>query len=115
MIPEKSKYCRYLKSAEDSLKKALLVDNYTNRSFTITTKISKSAKYPVRSPIKIINGANYESDASELNTVVSFCWRVAVSTSMAQNNLDMFFNVAEPSQRFIFIFFVNFSVVNYFQ
>ena len=68
MIPEKSKYCRYLKSAEDSLKKALLVDNYTNRSFTITTKISKSAKYPLRNPIKIINGANYESDASELNT-----------------------------------------------
>ena len=47
--------------------------------------------------------------------MVSFCWRVAVSTSMAQNNLDMFFNVAEPSQRFIFIYFVNFSVVNYFQ
>jgi hypothetical protein len=68
MSKDKSKYCRYLKSAEDSLKKALLVDNYTNRSFTITTKISKSAKYPVRSPIKIINGANYESDASELNT-----------------------------------------------
>jgi hypothetical protein len=68
MSKEKSKYCRYLKSAEDSLKKALLVDNYTNRSFTITTKISKSAKYPVRNPIKIINGANYESDASELNT-----------------------------------------------
>ena len=46
----------------------MLVDNYANRSFTITTKISKSAKYPVRNPIKIINGANYESDASELNT-----------------------------------------------
>ena len=44
---EKSKYCRYLKSAEDSLKKALLVDNYTNRSFTLTTKISKSAKYRI--------------------------------------------------------------------
>ena len=68
MSKEKVKYSRYLKSAEDSLKKALLVDNYTNRSFTITTKISKSAKYPVRNPIKIINGANYESDASELNT-----------------------------------------------
>ena len=65
MSKDKSKYCRYLKSAEDSLKKALLVDNYTNRSFTITTKISKSAKYPVRNPIKIMNGANYESDASD--------------------------------------------------
>ena len=62
MSKEKVKYSRYLKSAEDSLKKALLVDNYANRSFTITTKISKSAKYPVRNPIKIINGANYESD-----------------------------------------------------
>jgi hypothetical protein len=45
----------------------LLVDNYTNRSFTVTTKISKNAKYRIRSPIKIINGANFESDASELN------------------------------------------------
>ena len=70
MSKEKLKYCMYLKSAEDSLKKALLVDNIisiTNRSFIFTTKISKSAKYPVRNPIKIINGANYESDASELN------------------------------------------------
>jgi hypothetical protein len=38
-----------------------------NRSFKLTTKISKSAKYPVRNPIKVINGANYESGASELN------------------------------------------------
>jgi hypothetical protein len=67
MSKEKMKYCRYLKTAEDSLKKALLLNNYTNRSFTVTTKISKSAKYQIRNPIKIINGANYEPDASELN------------------------------------------------
>ena len=64
MSKEKTQYCRYLKSAEDSLKKALLLDNYSNRSFTITTKFSKSAIYRIRNPIKTINGANYESDIS---------------------------------------------------
>jgi hypothetical protein len=64
---ERKKYSRYLKSAEDNLKKAILLDDYSNRSFTIITKISKSAKYRLRNPLKIIKGANYESDASELN------------------------------------------------
>ena len=64
---ERKKYSRYLKSAEDYLKKAILLDDYSNRSFTIITKISKSAKYRLRNPLKIIKGANYESDASELN------------------------------------------------
>ena len=67
MSKEKVKYFRYLKSAEDSLKKALLLDNYNNRSFTLTTQISKSAKYPIRNQIKVIKGLNYESEASELN------------------------------------------------
>ena len=64
---ERKKYSRYLKSAEDNLKKAVLLDDYSNRGFTIITKISKSAKYRSRNPIKIIKGANYECDASELN------------------------------------------------
>ena len=67
MSKEKVKYFRYLKSAEDSLKKALLLDNYKNRSFTLTTQISKSAKYQMRNQIKVIKGLNYESEASELN------------------------------------------------
>ena len=62
---ERKKYSRYLKSAED--KKAVLLDDYSNRGFTIITKISKSAKYRSRNPIKVIKGANYECDASELN------------------------------------------------
>ena len=62
---ERKKYSRYLKSAEDNLKKAVLLDDYSNRGFTIITKISKSAKYRSRNPIKIIQGANYECDASD--------------------------------------------------
>ena len=76
-----------------------------------------------------MNGANYESDASELNTEnvepmdisppessnMELSPKIRELSKLAQNNLDMFFNVAEPSQRFIFIYFVNFSVVNYFQ
>jgi len=37
---ERKKYSRYLKSAEDNLKKAVLLDDYSNRGFTIITKIS---------------------------------------------------------------------------
>ena len=62
MSKEKVKYFRYLKSAEDSLKKALLLDNYKNRSFTLTTQISKSAKYQIRNQIKVIKGLNFESE-----------------------------------------------------
>ena len=54
---ERKKYSRYLKSAEDNLKKAVLLDDYSNRNFTIITKISKSAKYRSRNPIRIIKGA----------------------------------------------------------
>jgi hypothetical protein len=45
----------------------LLLDNYKNRSFTLTTQISKSAKYQIRNQIKVIKGLNFESEASELN------------------------------------------------
>ena len=48
----------------------MLLDNYKNRSFTLTTQISKSAKYPIRNQIKVIKGLNYESEASELNMEV---------------------------------------------
>ena len=61
------KHSRYLKNAEDNLKKAVLLDDYSNRCFKITTKISKSAKYRIRNPTKIIKGANYESDASDIS------------------------------------------------
>jgi hypothetical protein len=67
MSKEKVKYLRYLKSAEDSLKKTLLLDNYKNRSFTLTAQISKSAKYQIRNQIKVIKGLNFGSEASELN------------------------------------------------
>jgi HEPN domain-containing protein len=67
MSKERMKHSRYLKNAEDNLKKAVLLDDYSNRCFKITTKISKSAKYRIRNPTKIIKGANYESDASDIS------------------------------------------------
>jgi len=106
MSKEKSKYCRYLKSAEDSLKKALLVDNYINRSLTITTKISKSAKYPVRNPIRI---NNMELSPKEADIV----WLDPAILEKADRLESA--EIPELFQRFIFIYFVNFSVVNYFQ
>ena len=60
------KHSRHLKNAEDNLKKAVLLDDYSNGCFKITTKISKSAKYRIRNPTKIIKGANYESDVREI-------------------------------------------------
>jgi len=67
MSKERMKHSRYLKNAEDNLKKAVLLDDYSDRCFKITTKISKSAKYRIRNLTKIIKGANYESDASDIS------------------------------------------------
>ena len=67
MSKERMKHSRFLKNAEDNLKKAVLLDDYSNRCFKITTKISKSAKYRIRNPTKIIKGANYVSDASDIS------------------------------------------------
>ena len=65
MSKDRSKYSRYLKNAHEYLSKAVQHPDYNNRHFTLTTTISKTAKYPIRNPIKIIKGVNYESDVSE--------------------------------------------------
>ena len=152
---ERKKYSRYLKSAEDNLKKAILLDDYGNRSYAIITKISKSAKYRLWNPLKIIKGANYESDASDISesskmelspSEADLVWidpeilekadrlesaeipelfQISSKKDMKELGKSEFGKLvrsiifdnygAEQSQRFIFIYFVNFSVVNYFQ
>ena len=94
---ERKKYSRYLKSAEDNLKKAVLLDDYSNRGFTIITKISESAKYRSRNPIKIIKGANYELGGKWFRFVGEWqypqVWRRTISTcsSMSQNHRNVSF------------------------
>jgi hypothetical protein len=44
-----------------------ILEQLLNNHYKITTKISKSAKYRIRDPTKIIKGANYKSDASDIS------------------------------------------------
>jgi hypothetical protein len=64
------KYSRYLKSAEDSLRKALLLDNNKNRSFGLATQISKSAKYPIRNQIKVIKVLTLTLTQEQINIMI---------------------------------------------
>ena len=67
---DKMKYSRLFKKAQEALKQCLSIPCYENREITITTKVSKTAKFQgARPPQVIIKGANFENQAPQSEPV----------------------------------------------